>query len=308
MIEPLKLGAKTYRLGWSVDTYLLPECRGQNIGYELQKANNDGNEVFMSLAMSKANRHIKMKLGGSALVPVTVFARLARSDAASVLAALRHRLSDGCTGSVPEAVSSAALWVLHFLWLDRLAAAIVNVGVGIRDRNLRRRADTHVDVSLVDRFGCEADELWASVSPHFHAAVHRSSAYLNWKYVQQPHMHYQILVALRNGRMCGYVVLRRTRRPESNTGIIADLLAPPGDDAAIYTLLSFAVQHLRSERVERIEAASSVDAYRSALLALGFKKTTEVTPVYQSRAVSGPVPGGWLLGRSDHDWDQYPNG
>ena len=111
--------------------------------------------------------------------------------------------------------------------------------------------------------------------------------------------------------MCGYIVLRIARKPDGNTGIIADLFAPPEDSSVLRTLLAFAVRYLNEQQVERIEAASSVDAYKTALLALGFKKKGEKVPMFHSKIKSPAVesalaPNAWFLGRSDHDWDQLP--
>ena len=62
LVEPIKIGEEVHKVGWSVDTFLLPEYRGQGIGFQLQKANDQANEIFMSLSMSKANRRIKSGL------------------------------------------------------------------------------------------------------------------------------------------------------------------------------------------------------------------------------------------------------
>ncbi len=308
MIEPLKIGSDTYRLGWGADMFVLPAYRGQKLGHELQNANYEGNEIFMTLVMSEASRHLEMKLGGFAVDSVTVFRRPARFDAASAFAAFRKRLDSRWPGKVQGAASGALLRLLCLLRMDQPVGALINVGRAMRGQRLLRCLDSGVDVRQVREFDQAADRLWDAVSPQFHAIVQRSSAYLNWKYVRQPHMNYELFSASRSGRMCGYVILRKTRSPESNTGIIADLFAPPGDRAVIHTLLAFAVRHLKNQQVERIVAASSVDAYKSALLALGFKKTAEVTPVYKSRVVPVPAPGSWFLSRGDHDWDQYPYG
>ena len=185
------------------------------------------------------------------------------------------------------------------------------MGVGIRDLGLPRCEDAGIEIKRIDRFDHASDQFWDSVSPQFYAVVQRNSTYLNWKYVQQPHMNYQLFTALRGGKMCGYVILRRARAPESNSGIVADLLVPLEDKAAIHSLLTFAVRYFKHQKVNRIEAASSSNAYRSALLALGFRKKRDVQPLFHSSVETNAVesalkPGSWFLGRCDHDWDQFP--
>lgn len=78
MIEVVKVGDALYNLGWSVDTYVLPEYRGQGLGSRLQKINDESQELFMSLSMSGTNRKIKLKLGSANLDPVPVFRRYQR--------------------------------------------------------------------------------------------------------------------------------------------------------------------------------------------------------------------------------------
>lgn len=304
MIEPLKIGTETYRLGWAVDLIVLPECRGQKIGFKLTTAIHQDSDVLMALPMSEAFRCFATKLGSVPVDSVTVFSRVARFDPPHTLAALRCRLQNKWPGK-------ALLRPLHFFGMDRLIAALVNLSVGIRDLRLSRHISAEIAVTRIDEFDQTEDQFWDSVSPQFQSIVQRDSKYLNWKYVQQPHVDYQLFTAARGGRLCGYVILRKTRPPESNSGIVADLLVPLEDKETIYSLLAFAVRYFKSLKVNHISAASSVGAYKSALLALGFRREEDVTPLLHSRADTPAVrsalaPGSWFLGRSDHDWDQYP--
>ena len=291
-------------MGWPVDFLVLPEYRSQRIGSKLHKADFSDKDIFVALAMAATSRRLVAKLGGIPIDSVTVLDRVVRVDAPATLAALRNRLTPKWPGKV-------LLSLLHFLWLDRLLVVLVNVYLAVLDLRLTRHRNADIEVRRISEFDRATDQFWDSVSPQFYAAVRRDSRYLNWKYVQQPHMNYELFTASKHGEMCGYVILRRARAPESNSGIVADLLVPFQDRAAIYSLLAFAVRYFRQQKVNRIEAASSSDAYRSALLALGFRKKREVQPLFHSRAMTPAVeaalqPGSWLLGRSDHDWDQFP--
>jgi hypothetical protein len=305
MFEPLKIGSENHHtLSWAADTIVLPEYRRQKLAYRLKKASIEDSDIYMSLMMAAATRHIYMSLACVPVDSAAVFARMAHQDAPSTLAALEKRLPNKWPGKV-------LLWVLHFLWLDQLVTALLNAGVAVRGLGLSRYVDTDIGIKQIDEFDRTVDDFWNEVSPHFHAIVQRSSKYLNWKYVQQPHMYYQLFTAFRDGRICGYVILRKTRPPESNLGIIADLFVPPEDKAAIYSLLVFAVRHLKGQKARFIVAASTIDAYKSALVALGFTKRGEQTPIFHSRIKTPAMesvlaPGAWFLGRGDHDWDEFP--
>ena len=124
-------------------------------------------------------------------------------------------------------------------------------------------------------------------------------------------MDYQLFTASRCGEMCGYVILRKTRPPESNSGIIADLFVPFEDTATIYSLLAFAVRYFKNKKVKYIQAASSSDGYKNAFLAIGFKKQKDWTPILSSKIKTPAIEssltsGSWFLGRSDSDSDQFP--
>jgi hypothetical protein len=294
-------------VGWSVDTFLLPEYRGQGVGYRLQKANDEANPIFMSLAMSAANRRIKIKQGSIPLPPVTAFERPVRYRPEAVVVAFQDRLS-GLTESHRQ---TAARWfqrsgLQHGLatWMTRRTAR--------EDRDRFAGVDPKIKVVEIDSFDERSDALWQSVSSHFQAGIVRDQTYLNWKYVRQPHAGYIRLAAQRDGHMSGHLVLRQARPPEPEVGIFADLFADPDDPATLLALLAAGVRRLRQAGAAYLTAATSVPAYQKALRAIGFRKTKDVIPTVHFRPLPGaadldPAALTWLLGRGDHDWDQYPN-
>jgi hypothetical protein len=306
LVEPLKIGERTYSLGWSVDTYLLKEYRGQGIGYQLQKANDEGNEVFMSLSMSHKNRRIKSGLGSIPIDPVTVYTRLSRYEPESIREAAAKRVVKK-DSRLKKAVRGGLRWSQ----LDRLSAWLLNAWVDLKDLFYLRNSPSGVTINPVEFFTEEIDKLWERLSPCFYAIVKRDACFLNWKYVNQPHIEYERFVAWKDGELVGYVILRKGKPPERFLGIIADLFAAPDDGETIRALLSFAVVHLKRARIKDIVAATTVSAYQEALEKLGFRKAKVVYPMLHGKAdapelISALEPGSWFLGKSDHDWDQYP--
>lgn len=316
MVEPLKLGDVITRVGWSVDTFLLPTYRGQGIGFQLQKANDEGNPVFMSLSMSGANRRIKAGLGSVPLEPVMSYTRLARFTPDSMRAAAVHRLAKGRT-RLSRLISAA----MRVTMVDRLSAGLLNLGLDNRSaRQLGRPSDPSAGglrFEPVSSFGAEIDRLWDELSPNYYAAVTRTSQYLNWKYVQQPFVKYTRLLALRGDTVCGYLIYRVGQPPERRVGILADFLIDPRDTAGLRALLAEGVRRLHADGAKDISAASTLSVYQKALVSLGFHPVKEVFAMFHCKP--GPAdelsgvnceqavePGSWLLGRGDHDWDQYP--
>ena len=307
MIEPLKLGEAVHRVGWSVDTFLLPEYRGQGIGYRLQKANDEANPIFMSLSMSAANRRIKVKQGSIPLPPVTAFERPVRYRPDAVVVAFQNRL-----GGLPEKSSARVTQLFRLSGLQHGLAAWMTRRTGRVDRRRFAAVDPTIEVNEINSFDKSSDALWQAVSPHFQAGIVRDQTYLNWKYVRQPHAGYIRLVVRRDGRLCGHLILRPARPPEPEVGIFADLLADPADSPVLLALLAAGIRRLRQAGVAYLTAATSVPAYQEALRAVGFRKTKDVIPTIHYRP---PGQGSnldlaslsWLLGRGDHDWDQVPN-
>ncbi len=94
-------------------------------------------------------------------------------------------------------------------------------------------------------------------------------------------------------------------------GIIADFLAHPQDEAAICSLLAFAVRYFEKLQTKDILAASTVNEYQNCLARFGFKPVKGAYPMIHCRgdeAACGEAlePGRWFLGKADHDWDQFP--
>jgi len=93
-------------------------------------------------------------------------------------------------------------------------------------------------------------------------------------------------------------------------GIIADLLVSPVEPGLIDSLIAYAVcisgklGHGDSGRLQ-------LKPIQDSLARHGFLKTEEETPMFHAQADRPEFrkalePGRWLLGKSDHDWDQYP--
>ncbi|GAB4580928.1 MAG: hypothetical protein Fur0022_36730 [Anaerolineales bacterium] len=285
LIEPLILHGQETRVGWGVDFFVLPAYRGQGLGTRLQQANNASHEVFMSLSMAAAAARIKAQIGLQTLPPIPLFTKIVQHDPASVLATLIARTH------LPEVI-------IRRTGVHRLSASLLTAREARRAREFSPpRAG--VGLTPVERFGPEADALWQRLSPHFTALIRRDAEYLNWKYVDQPHVQYERYISEQ-----GYVIFRRARPPERNVGLILDVFANPADTATLRALLGHAIVQLQAQGIAYLQAASTLPAIQQILTAWGFKPTKTVTPMIRA---TGAIPQtGWLLSKGDHDWDQFP--
>jgi len=315
-LEPMKLGDKSVRVGWSVDTYVLPEYRGQGIGYRLQQANQSHHQVFMSLAMSDANRRIKMSLGAAALSPMEVYELRVAVSADRI----RGRLRRSATVLAPVASG---------LGLDRLAAKATTRLANSRWRRSKEegRAEgstTVATVQEIERFDERFDDLWSQARDHCDMCVERTSSYLNWKFCDQPHAAYRGFAAMVNETVVGYVVLRVCTPPEPPLGVIVDLVTEDNDEAVCRELLVFAVEQLRQAGAEKVRVATTLDEIGRTLQSLGFRRTRTYTPMYHlseerraksegSSNLSSSLsalrpPLSALFSLGDQDLDQFPRG
>lgn len=285
LIEPLVVKGREYRIGWGIDFFVLPEYRGQGLGTRLQAANNSANEVFMSLSMAREAASIKSRLGMSALPEVPLFTRILHHDPESVKRTLQTRLPAG------RFLGTFAPLLARILTRRNAPDMVPEQPAGIEIRQ---------ETNFTEAF----DTLWERISSAYTALVRRDAPYLVWKYRHQPHVQYDIFGGYRDGRLDGYVILRRARPPERNIGVLADLFSHPDDAEMIGALIDHAATRFFKQQVSYMTAASSVPQICDQFLARSFKITKQITPL--ARAPFSLPSGGWLLARADHDWDQYP--
>lgn len=259
----------------------------------------------MSISMAPVIRDMKADLGAVALSAVSTYLRVHPLDRQGARSALLTHIGPG-----DSTLKGAAGRLLAGTRLDVVAAELYNARRSWLDARGIAAAQRDVTTTAVEAFDEEVDTLWESVSTHFDALIKRDHRYLNWKYVDQPHIRYQRHVARRAGRICGYIVLRLTAEPEPKMGIVADIFAAPDDAAAVAALLACAMRVFNEASIGTVVAATNVRSYQHALELFGFAKIREDVPVAGSRVngalVERALASRWLLAKGDHDWDQYP--
>ena len=302
LIEEAKIGSEIYKIGWGVDAFVLPEYRGQGIGMQLQKANDEARAIFMSLSMAKSVRKMKIRLGSTPIDPVPVYRRYQRLSVE-----VFH--NTGAKNIEQDQMIQKGQLILRLIKIvtKRFYFIFRNFLTDMSPNNLLHKKANDLVIAEVEMFPEDVDELWEKISPRFYAIIKRDKNHLNWKYVDQPNIDYLKVIARRQGKICGYIILRKGRYPERNFGMVSDIFVDPEDSQTICLMLGYALDHFRKEKVTEIIAASTIQQYQSFLERHGFLKTGEEYPVIHSKVDGLKVePGGWFLGNSDHDWDQYP--
>ena len=297
MIEPLKVGSQELKVGWSVDTFVLPEYRGCGLGGKLQELNQNSHDVFMSIKMSSTNARIKARLGSFTLPEVSFLKRRTQVDRHTITDRLRK--SSRLLANVASASGAASI-----------AATIYSKHVDRCWTQETIKQESDLTFREVICFGNEIRPLWHAIGAEYDLLVCREPEYLNWKFTRQPHMNHHRFLAYREGRVIGYLILRQCRLPEPNVGVIVDLVALPHDDTATRRLIIFAVDWFRNRNVAVVKSASSVDRLTAAYQELGFTGHRRLMPMCHLHSnLTHLASSNWqpFFSYGDHDLDQFPN-
>lgn len=103
----------------------------------------------------------------------------------------------------------------------------------------RPRRTAGVEAAEVERFGADADRLWADLAPALRFAVVRDARYLDWRFAARPRRPYRLFLAraAADGRPRGLAVFRRGDFIVQGAGLVAEWLAAPGDGETTAALL-----------------------------------------------------------------------
>lgn len=126
------------------------------------------------------------------------------------------------------------------------------------------------EIEVVRRFDPRADRLWERLSGRFTLAVRRDARYLNWKYIEPPHVRYAVALLRRGDEVEGYVVYRHSREPQGRVTQIVDLVADPSDERGIKTLARWIDREARMEDSDKIRCYATHAAIRRVLRRSGY--------------------------------------
>ena len=299
----LQVDGQTFEAGWAVDIMILGSHRGAGIGHRLHDAVASDVDILMALTMAQASRRMAEKQGRVSLAEVHQLTRWVRLDSASVRRYLLLRTANHHWAQV-----TARLFCTAFRF-DRLFPRLVNPFLRLRDLvKQSRRLPEATTIDEVDCFGQEIDELWDRTRGDYPVIFPRDARFLNWRFVDCPELGYRRFVAKRDGRVVGYVVLRRAEPVELPQGIIVDLFASRRDlqtvDALVRHSLAFFGDH-----VSAVDCGTSVPEFEGVLRKHGFFRTRAHYPTCVCRDSAlrdrlEQLKNDWFFSKGDHDWDQ----
>ena len=150
--------------------------------------------------------------------------------------------------------------------VNRLVSAVTLPIVKI----VARTRPLSAEVRLIERFDDSFTRLWEEIAPKFDLAVRRDAAYLNWKYVNAPHVRYSIAALRRDDRNVGYAVYRHIHEPRGRVTLLVDFLADPADEAGIVTLLRWVDREARNADSDKIRGFAMHAGFRRILKRSGY--------------------------------------
>src|SRR6185503_256641 len=112
--------------------------------------------------------------------------------------------------------------------------------------------------------------LWERVRDRFAFAVRRDASYLNWKYIQAPHVRYVAAALMREDGAAGYVVYRHTQEPRGRVTLLVDFLADPDDTSGMLTLLRWVDREARAADSDKIRTFAMNEPFRKLLRKSGY--------------------------------------
>jgi len=211
---------------------------------------------------------------------------------------------------VPSLVKPLTRRALRFPHLpvpfNRLISALVYPVVQVVSRSRPLRAECEP----IRRFDSSFTALWERLAPKFDLAVRRDSPYLNWRYVEPPHVRYAIVALKRQGDVHGYAVYRHRHEPLGRVTMLVDFLVDPDDVSGLKTLLRWVDRAARAEDSDKVRCSVMHGAFRRVLRRNGYfnvKSTLEVS--VKINAVQVPrgfydETDGWHITSGDSDQDR----
>jgi len=189
---------------------------------------------------------------------------------------------------------------------NRLISAMIYPVVQVVSRSRPLRAECEP----IRRFDSAFTALWERLAPKFDLAVRRDASYLNWRYIEPPHVRYAIVALKRHGEVHGYAVYRHRHEPLGRVTMLVDFLVDPDDVSGLKTLLRWVDREARAEDSDKVRCSVMNGAFRRVLRRNGYfnvKSTLEVS--VKVNAVQVPrgfydSTEGWHITSGDSEQDR----
>jgi GNAT superfamily N-acetyltransferase len=276
----LSLSGREIAAAWGTDAMVAPERQRRGLGEELFRTWDRNVGASLGLGLSDSSSRLLKKLHWPDVPPIP-----------------------GLVKPLTRRAVRLPQWPMA---VNRFVSAVTLpiVRVAARVRPLRD------DVEPIRRFDASFTELWERLAPRFTLAVRRDAPYLNWKYVEPPHVRYSIAVLKRDGRAEGYAVYRHAQEPRGRVTWLVDFLADTHDEIGFKTLLRWVDAEARQAGSDKIRSYTSNAGFRRVMRHSGYFQMRQPLPLAVKINAVGVPPDfykdtdDWLVTLGDSDQDR----
>jgi hypothetical protein len=165
------------------------------------------------------------------------------------------------------------------------------------------------EVRLIRQFDESFTRLWERVGPALAGSVRRDAKYLNWRYIQAPHVRYSIAALMRDDEAAGYAVYRHVQEPRGRATRLIDFFADPQDDEGLLSLLRFVDREAQAADSDKIRVFATHAGFRKLLRKSGYypwRSNMEFVARINAVAVDAAFyasADGWHITAGDSDQD-----
>jgi len=264
---------------WGTDVMVAPERQRQGLGEVLVRTweRNVGGALGLGLSDSSSNLFKKLKFPSFGPVPCLVKPMSRR--------ALRR----------PN-------WPMP---VNRLVSALTYPLV----RLVSRARPMQGEVRVIRQFDDSFTRLWSRAGGKFAGAVRRDAKYLNWRFIQAPHVRYTVAALYRDDEAAGYAVYRHTQEPRGRATRLIDFFADPQDEEGVLSLLRFVDREAQAADSDKIRVFATHATFRKLLRKSGYYPWRS-SMEFVARINAVPVPAafyasvdGWHVTAGDSDQD-----
>lgn len=249
---PVRLAVKGQEIdaAWGMDVMVAPERQRQGIGEILFRTWDQNVGASLGLGLSQSSHRLFKKLKWPEVGPVPCLIK--------PLTRRAFRRPD---------------WPMP---VNRFVGALTYPYV----RYISRERPLAAQVEPVRHFDERFTELWERLAGSFDFIVRRDAPYLNWRFMEPPHIRYSAVALKRDETVGGYAVYRHVQEPRGRVTLLVDFLADPHDARGIDTLLRWVDREARAADSDKIRAFSMHAGFRKILARAGYftvKSTMEFT-------------------------------
>ncbi len=236
----LALGGRQVAASWGIEVMVAPERQRRGLGEMLFRSWDQSVGAALGLGSSESSIRLfeKSRLPRPGPVPCLV-------------KPLSRRAFRRSNWPVP---------------LNRLVSAVTLPIV----RLLARSRPLRAEVVPIASFGPGFNDLWQRVATRFDFAVRRDAAYLNWRFVDPPHVRYTTVGLRRGDEFTGYAVYRHVREPLGRVTLLVDFLADPDDESGMKTILRWVDRAARAADSDKIRAYCMHQEFRRIMRRSGY--------------------------------------